>query len=398
VKRALSSSPSSRGSCSRSGNNESQDSPWSSSFVPLPHGTTGSSRYHAHDDIPEATNGDDISIRTTEEMEKYESLHRREFAHTHIYDVNLLERVGLDEKLLTILWTIGWGKLYDEPHQGSRLLTLKFLTTFKTVEKGRKLFMKFHLFGKSFGCDFSSFNELLDFSKSCLPGSSAIRNFNKVQFSDAISGKSARLRLCDIHNPSLRFLHRWMSFTLFTMAELCPVTTPKLKCLFAMVNRIKYTPVADIVDYFTNVAKISRSIECTCLVIRIPMNLGYSDLAYIEGDVPILGLYHFVHAHILREEPDYSVSMLYGCKAIRIPNPTLRLYSCESLTLQFDRMGEACHSFTGLPHTHGRARMETAQQTTTTLQAHPQESQWDTGYGGGYSGHHESGSYYPSHG
>jgi hypothetical protein len=42
--------------------------------------------------------------------------------------------------------------------------------------------------------------------------------------------------------------------------------------------------------------------------------------------------------------------------------------------------------------------MEAAQQTTTTPQAHPQEPQWDTGYGGGYSGHHESGSYYPSHG
>jgi hypothetical protein len=42
--------------------------------------------------------------------------------------------------------------------------------------------------------------------------------------------------------------------------------------------------------------------------------------------------------------------------------------------------------------------MEAAQQTTTTLQAHPQEPQWDTRYGGGYSGHHESGSYYPSHG
>jgi hypothetical protein len=32
--------------------------------------------------------GDDISIRTTEEMEKYESLRRREFAHTCVYDVN----------------------------------------------------------------------------------------------------------------------------------------------------------------------------------------------------------------------------------------------------------------------------------------------------------------------
>jgi hypothetical protein len=61
-------------------------------------------------------------------------------------------------------------------------------------------------------------------------------------------------------------------------------------------------------------------------------------------------------------------------------------------------MGEVGHNFIGPPRTHGWARMEVAQQTTTTPQAHPQEPQWDTGYGGGYSGHHESGSYYPSHG
>jgi hypothetical protein len=247
--------------------------------------------------------------------------------------VNLLERVGLDEELPTILWTIGWGKLYHEPRQGSRLLALEFLTTFETVEKGRKLIMKFHLFKKSFGCDLSHFSELLDFSKSCLPESTTMRNFNKVEFSDVISRKSARLRFSDIHNPSIRFLHRWMSFTLFPMAELRSVTTPKLKCLFAMVNRIKYTPLADIVDYFTNVSKISRPIECTSLVTQIAMNLGYMDLAYIEGDVPVLDFDHFVHAHILRKEPDYSVFILYGRKVIRLPNPALRLYSYESLTL-----------------------------------------------------------------
>jgi hypothetical protein len=125
------------------------------------------------------------------------------------------------------------------------------------------------------------------------------------------------------------------------------------------------------------------------------MNLGYLDLTYIEGDVSILDLDHFVHMHNLREESDYSVSVLYGRKAIRLPNPALRLYSRESLTLQFDRMGEAHHSFTGPPRTHGRACMEVAQQTMTTPQAHPQEPQWNTGYGGGYSGHHKSGSYYP---
>jgi hypothetical protein len=334
--------------------------------VPSPHGSTGSSRYLAHDDVPEAMNSVDISIRTIEEMEKYESLHCWKFSHTHIYDMNLLERVGLDDELPTILRTIGWGKLYDKPRQGLHLLALEFLTTFETVEKGRKLFVKFRLFRKSFGYDLSRFSELLDFSKSYLPESTSLRNFNKVEFSDAIFGKSASLRFSDIHNPSLRFLHLWMSFMLFPMVELHSVTTVELKCLFAMVNRIKYTPVADIVDYFTNVSKILGPIECTSLVTQIPMNLGYSDLDYIEGDVPILGLHHFVHTHILHEEPDYSVSMLYGRKAIRLLNPALWLYSYESLTLQFDRMREAHHSFIGPPRTHGRARMEAAQQTTTT--------------------------------
>jgi hypothetical protein len=323
-----------------------------------------------------AMNNDDIYIHTTVEMEKYESLCQPEFGHTCVYDVNLLEKVGMIEELLTILQTIGWGKLYEEPRLGSRLLTLEFLMTFEIVEKNRKSFMKFHMFKKSFGCDFSCFSELLDFSKSCLPESIAMRNFNKVEFRGAISRKSTRLRFSDIHNPSLRFLHRWMSLMLFPMAELCFVTTHELKCLFAMVNRIKYTPVADIIDYFKNVPKMLGPIECTSMVTRIAMNLGcreMSNLTYIKGDVLVLGLDHFIHTHILCEEPDHSLSMLYGHKAIRLPNPSLRLYSCESLTLQFDWMGEAHHSFKGPPRTHGQARLEAAQQAMTTPHAHPHE-------------------------
>jgi hypothetical protein len=144
-----------------------------------------------------------------------------------------------------------------------------------------------------------------------------------------------------------------MSFMLFPMAGLHSVSTTEHKYLFAMVNRIKYTPITDIVDYFTNVSKISGPIECTSLVTQIAMNLEYLDLDYIEGDVPVLDLEHFVHVHIFLVEPNYFVSMLYGRKAIRLPNPALRLYSYEGLTLQFDRMGNACHSFTGPSHTRG---------------------------------------------
>jgi hypothetical protein len=63
-----------------------------------------------------------------------------------------------------------------------------------------------------------------------------------------------------IFTTSLRFLHRWMSFTLFPMVELHFVATPELKYLFAMVNRIKYTDVVDIVDYFKKVHKMSEPI------------------------------------------------------------------------------------------------------------------------------------------
>jgi hypothetical protein len=60
------------------------------------------------------------------------------------------------------------------------------------------------------------------------------------------------------------------------------------------------------------------------MVSRIAMNLGcieMANLAYIEGDVPILGRDHFIHAHILHGDPDHSLSMLYGHKAIQLPNP-----------------------------------------------------------------------------
>jgi hypothetical protein len=80
--------------------------------MPSPQETRGSIHYPAHDDVPMATDGEDISVCSTEEMEKYESLHQWEFGHTHVYDVNLLERVGMDDELPLILRTIGWGKLY----------------------------------------------------------------------------------------------------------------------------------------------------------------------------------------------------------------------------------------------------------------------------------------------
>jgi hypothetical protein len=85
-------------------------------------------------------------------------------------------------------------------------------------------------------------------------------------------------------------------------------------------------------------------------------------MSYIEGDAPSLGLDHFVRAYILREELDYSISMLYvrGSKVLRLPGSTLVLYSYHQLTLQLVRMVDVCHSYSRPTHIRRCARIEAA--------------------------------------
>jgi hypothetical protein len=119
---------------------------------------------------------------------------------------------------------------------------------------------------------------------------------------------TTRIRFSDIHNPTLGFMHRWLPFTLFPTWELHSVTVAEFRSLYTMARKIRYSLVADIVDCFKEIRTLSGPIKCTSMVIQIALNLGcpmMAHMSYIEGDVPILGLTHFVHAHILREEPEH---------------------------------------------------------------------------------------------
>jgi hypothetical protein len=83
-------------------------------------------------------------------------------------------------------------------------------------------------------------------------------------------------------------------------------------------------------------------------------------VAYIEGDVPILGLSHFVHAHVLCEGPNYSISMLYqgGNKVLQLPNQVYLLRSYDQLIMQLNTLENACCSISGPLRTHEHAPRE----------------------------------------
>jgi hypothetical protein len=80
----------------------------SSSFVPSWHRATRLSYSHAQTEGRKIVNDDDISIYTSEELERLESLRVREFVHTHVYDVNLLKKGEMDTNLPTLFHAVGW--------------------------------------------------------------------------------------------------------------------------------------------------------------------------------------------------------------------------------------------------------------------------------------------------
>jgi hypothetical protein len=74
-----------------------------SSSVPPQHEAAPLSHHPVHVDMPPIDDDDDISIYSHEELSRFKSLCVREFAHTHVYDVTLLKRVGLDIELPTVI-------------------------------------------------------------------------------------------------------------------------------------------------------------------------------------------------------------------------------------------------------------------------------------------------------
>jgi hypothetical protein len=77
------------------------------SFVPSWHRATQLSYSRAQTRGRKIMDDDDISIYTPEELERLESLQVREFVHTRVYDVNLLNKGEMDVDLLTLFHTVG---------------------------------------------------------------------------------------------------------------------------------------------------------------------------------------------------------------------------------------------------------------------------------------------------
>ena len=112
----------------------------------------------------------------------------------------------------------------------------------------KPLILKSHLdfFGKDFSIPRKNFSELLGFHAQCVVDvDTAIQDFDRTKFWREISKELTCYcpHTNEIHHPTLRFMHKWLGFSLFPRNDFHTVRIDELKLLYAIVKRRKVSPI-----------------------------------------------------------------------------------------------------------------------------------------------------------
>lgn len=91
----------------------------------------------------------------------------------------------------------------------------------------------------------------------------AIQDFDSTKFWRQISKNPVcyRPHTSDIHHPTLRFMHKWLVFSLFPRADFRTVRNDEPKLLCAMVKRKKVSPIKFMMDQWLENSKLTGDVD-----------------------------------------------------------------------------------------------------------------------------------------
>jgi len=138
---------------------------------------------------------------------------------------------------------------------------------------------------------------------------------------------------------------------------------PELQCLYAMANKICFSPVRSMLAHWQKMITAKGPIDITPLVNRVVRYVKAMEGAEVtflpetEAYRYEVGLEHFVQGNMMWEGPGNSIFMCYPGydREIELPCPRLSLYSVKSLTLQMEKREPARRSVVD-PQTRSRTR------------------------------------------
>jgi len=128
-----------------------------------------------------------------------------------------------------------------------------------------------------------------------------------------------------------------LTITLFPRDEDRPVHNDELIILYAMVNKIRISPMKAMIWQWLINFRMMGTIECTSLITHIASSIGAlegNSVPFIEGDRAYIDESYLMQGHTLKKGPHNSLiffSLGYA-NEIPLPNAGYHLYNCQSLT------------------------------------------------------------------
>ena len=115
--------------------------------------------------------------------------------------------------------------------------------------------------------------------------------------------------------------------------DLCLCSLPELQCLYAMANKILFSPVRSMLAHWQKMISSGSPIDITSLVTRVVRYVKAMEGAEVtflpetETYRYKVGLEHFVQGHMMREGPGNALFMCYPGydREMELPCPRLSL-------------------------------------------------------------------------
>jgi hypothetical protein len=107
---------------------------------------------------------------------------------------------------------------------------------------------------------------MLGFQESCnVDVDDALEEFDRTRFWQDISNETVCHRPCtdEIHNPTLRFIHKWLGVNLFPRENFRIVRVEELTLMYAMVKKVKVSLVKLMAHYWLTIPGLKKG-GATC--------------------------------------------------------------------------------------------------------------------------------------
>jgi len=238
----------------------------------------------------ELTDLNQISLPLRPQVEIFNVVKTKEFTHTPILDNALLHETGMDSEFELIFRMIGWEDAWEITKQGSKLLTIEFISSLDFDDDN----VLFRMFNKLFTLTWKTFSIALGFSEQCVVNiADVLRDFNKDVFWENITAKKPERKqkytTKEVHHPTLRCMLKSLGFTFFPREELNTIRQDELHLLYIMIKKRKASPVKLMLSYWKTMPSMRKySISFTSWITRLATSLDLLSKAILTF-VPDVG-------------------------------------------------------------------------------------------------------------